>query len=58
MFTISYSLAMVLSVAGGWLWDTTRMPIAGFAPVAFCALLIVALAPTVRHAGSGAAMAG
>jgi CP family cyanate transporter-like MFS transporter len=58
MFTISYSLAMVLSVAGGWLWDATRMPVAGFAPVAFCALLIVALAPTVRHAGSGAAMAG
>jgi CP family cyanate transporter-like MFS transporter len=57
MFTISYSLAMALSVAAGWLWDATRMPIAGFAPVAFCALLIVALAPTVRHAGSGAAMA-
>jgi CP family cyanate transporter-like MFS transporter len=58
MFTVSYSLAMVLSVAGGWLWDATRMPIAGFAPVAFCALLIMALAPTVRHAGSGAAMGG
>jgi CP family cyanate transporter-like MFS transporter len=58
MFTVSYSLAMVLSVAGGWLWDATRMPVLGFAPVAFCALLIVALSPTVRHAGSGAAMAG
>jgi CP family cyanate transporter-like MFS transporter len=50
MFTISYSCAMVLSVLGGWLWDLTRMPIAGFAPVAVCALLIVALAKTVRGA--------
>jgi len=50
MFTISYSLAMVLSVVGGWLWDLTHAPIAGFAPVALCALLIIALASTVRHA--------
>jgi len=50
MFTISYSVAMVLSVIGGWLWDFTRSPIAGFAPVAVCALLIIALASTVRHA--------
>jgi CP family cyanate transporter-like MFS transporter len=50
MFTISYSLAMVLSVLGGWLWDRTHTPIAGFAPVALCALLIIALASTVRHA--------
>jgi CP family cyanate transporter-like MFS transporter len=51
MFTISYSLAMVLSVLGGWLWDFTHSPLAGFAPVAVCALLIIALASTVRHAG-------
>ena len=50
MFTISYGVAMVLSVIGGWLWDFTRSPIAGFAPVAVCALLIIALASTVRHA--------
>ena len=50
MFTISYSLAMVLSVIGGWLWDFTHSPIAGFAPVAVCALLIIVLASTVRHA--------
>jgi len=49
MFTISYSLAMALSVIGGWLWDVTRSPLAGFAPVALCGLLIVALASTVRH---------
>jgi MFS transporter, CP family, cyanate transporter len=50
MFTISYSLAMVLSVVGGWLWDFTHTPLAGFAPVAACALLIIVLAPTVRQA--------
>ena len=50
MFTISYSLAMLLSVLGGWLWDFTHSPIAGFAPVALCALLVIALASTVRHA--------
>jgi MFS transporter, CP family, cyanate transporter len=49
MFTISYSLAMVLSVVGGWLWDFTHMPLAGFAPIAVCSLLIIALATTVRH---------
>ncbi len=50
MFTISYSLAMVLSVIGGWLWDFTHSPIAAFAPVAACALLIIMLASTVRQA--------
>ncbi len=50
MFTISYSLAMVLSVVGGWLWDVTHSPLAGFAPVAACGFLIIVLAPTVRHA--------
>jgi MFS transporter, CP family, cyanate transporter len=51
MFTISYSCAMAFSVLGGWLWDLTHLPIAGFAPVALCALVIVALSPTVKHAG-------
>lgn len=50
MFTISYSLAMVLSVVGGWLWDFTHSPLAGFAPVAACALLVIVLASTVRQA--------
>ncbi|MFZ0524870.1 MAG: MFS transporter [Xanthobacteraceae bacterium] len=50
MFTISYSLAMALSVVGGWLWDFTHSPIAGFAPVAVCALLIIVLASTVKQA--------
>lgn len=50
MFTVSYSCAMALSVLGGWLWDVTHQPIAGFAPIALCGLVIAALAPTVRRA--------
>ena len=50
MFTISYSLAMALAIVGGWLWDVTRTPLAGFAPIAACGLLIATLAPTVREA--------
>jgi CP family cyanate transporter-like MFS transporter len=51
MFTISYSFAMALSVFVGWLWDLTRLPIAGFAPVALCGLVVAALASTVKYAG-------
>jgi MFS transporter, CP family, cyanate transporter len=51
MFTISYSCAMAMSVLGGWLWDLTHLPVAGFMPVAVCALVIVALSSTVKHAG-------
>jgi MFS transporter, CP family, cyanate transporter len=51
MFTISYSVAMVLSVVGGWLWDLTGLPVAGLAPAALCGLVIVSLAGTVRRSG-------
>jgi CP family cyanate transporter-like MFS transporter len=50
MFTISYSIAMVLSVVGGWLWDMTHTPLAGLAPVALCGFAIVLLASTVLRA--------
>ena len=50
MFTISYSCAMLMSIVGGVLWDMTNMPIASFAPVALCGIVIVALAQTVKHA--------
>jgi CP family cyanate transporter-like MFS transporter len=49
MFTISYTIAMVLSVIGGWLWDITHLPVAGLAPAVLCGLVVVALASTVRH---------
>jgi CP family cyanate transporter-like MFS transporter len=47
MFTISYSVAMVMSVFGGWLWDLTHTPFAGIAPVALCGLVVMALSSTV-----------
>ena len=50
MFTISYGLAMVLSVVSGWLWDVTRSPLAGFAPLALCGLAIVVFSSTVSRA--------
>jgi CP family cyanate transporter-like MFS transporter len=50
MFTVSYSCAMALSVLGGWLWDATHQPMAGFAPIALCGLVIAVLAPTVKRA--------
>ncbi len=50
MFTISYSLAMVVSVLGGWLWDATHLPIAALAPVALCEFVIIGLASTAKHA--------
>jgi hypothetical protein len=46
---------MALSVLGGWLWDETHLPIAGFAPAVLCALTIMALAPTVKRAKPKAA---
>ena len=47
---ISDSCAMLPSIVGGWLWDLTAMPIASFAPVALCAIVIVVLASTVKNA--------
>jgi uncharacterized membrane protein AbrB (regulator of aidB expression) len=49
MFTISYSIAMVLSVLSGWLWDLTHQPIAALAPAACCGFVVVLLASTVRR---------
>jgi CP family cyanate transporter-like MFS transporter len=47
MFTISYSTAVLVPTASGLLWDATGMPGAAFAPVALCAVLLAALAPTL-----------
>ena len=48
MFTISYGGAMLLSIAGGLLWDETGWPPAAFLPIACSALLVIGLASTVR----------
>ena len=49
MFTISYSIAMVLAIVGGWLWDLTQTPVAGFVPAALCAIVVMGLASTANH---------
>jgi hypothetical protein len=38
----------LLSIVGGWLWDLTKIPVASFAPVALC--VVVVLASTVKNA--------
>lgn len=47
MFTISYSCAVATPILGGYLWDATSLPVAAFAPIALCALLIAALTATI-----------
>jgi len=56
MFTISYTLAMMLLVLGGWLWDLTHLPVAALAPALLCGLVVMLLASTVRHTYQPAAV--
>jgi MFS transporter, CP family, cyanate transporter len=48
MFTISYALAMAISVAGGAVWDFTGHPAFAFLPIGLVVLPLVLLTPTVR----------
>jgi CP family cyanate transporter-like MFS transporter len=48
MFTISYSCAVIVPIVSGLAWDATGVPAAAFIPIAMGAVLIVALAPTLR----------
>jgi CP family cyanate transporter-like MFS transporter len=56
MFTISYTIAMALSVLGGLLWDLTHLPVTALALAALCGLVVVLLASTVRHTYQPAAV--
>jgi CP family cyanate transporter-like MFS transporter len=49
MFTISYSIAVLVPAASGMLWDLTGVPGLAFAPTAVCAVLITALAPGLTN---------
>jgi MFS transporter, CP family, cyanate transporter len=55
MFTISYSCAVVVPIVSGLAWDATDVPAVAFIPIAMAAVLIVALAPTLRLASRGGA---
>jgi MFS transporter, CP family, cyanate transporter len=47
MFTISYSTAVIVPTVSGLAWDLTGTPAAAFAPLAVCAVMLAALAPTL-----------
>jgi CP family cyanate transporter-like MFS transporter len=53
MFTISYSCAVVIPIVGGALWDLTGQPVGALVPLAFAAILIVALAGTLDFKPEG-----
>jgi CP family cyanate transporter-like MFS transporter len=47
MFTVSYSLAVIVPIIGGALWDLTGWTLAPFIPIGVCALILIGLAPTI-----------
>ena len=48
MFTISYSCAVITPVFSGLLWDLTGRAWSAFVPLGVCAIVLMALAPTIR----------
>jgi MFS transporter, CP family, cyanate transporter len=48
MFTISYSCAVITPVFSGLAWDLTGVAWSAFVPLGACAILLMALAPTIR----------
>src|ERR1043165_6021400 len=48
MFTISYTCAVIAPVFSGFAWDVTGRAWWAFVPLGACALLLMALAPTLR----------
>ncbi len=48
MFTISYSCAVITPIFSGLAWDLTGVAQSAFVPLAVCAVVLMALAPTIR----------
>lgn len=48
MFTISYSCAVVTPIVSGLAWDMSASGIMAFVPIGAWALVLIALAPTIR----------
>jgi cyanate permease len=48
MIAIGYLSAFVVPIAGGALWDLTRLPASGFAPILVFGLAAMFLAATLR----------
>jgi len=53
MFTISYMIAMTVSVLAGATWDATGAARAAFLPIAAAALPMIVLTPTLRFTRPG-----
>lgn len=51
MFTVSYAGAVAVAVIGGMLWDLVGRAELAFAPIAFCAALLIAATFASRAAG-------
>ncbi len=49
MFAIGYGLAVLLTVAGGALWDATGDARFAFLPIALSTVPLIFLTPTIRH---------
>ncbi len=49
MFTISYSLAVIVPVISGLAWDLSGIPATSFLPIALCGIALVMLAPAVNR---------
>jgi CP family cyanate transporter-like MFS transporter len=52
MFTISYSCAVITPIFSGLAWDLTGVAWSAFVPLGLCAVVLMALAPTIRIARS------
>ena len=48
MFTISYSCAVITPILSGIAWDLTGIGWSAFVPLGLCAVVLMALAPTIR----------
>ena len=55
MFTISYSCAVITPVFSGLLWDMTGVAWTAFVPLGVCAVVLMAIAPTIRFERASAA---
>jgi CP family cyanate transporter-like MFS transporter len=56
MFTISYSVAVIVPIVSGALWDLTGWLLAPFIPMGVCMAVVIGLAPTIvlREKSAGA----
>lgn len=47
MMTVSYTLAMLMAVISGAVWDLTGVPAAAFVPLGLCSLLLLVVPATI-----------